>query len=59
MPKESELSKRLTGTIKAVDTLIHDLQTGLAHIISTGSELKRIVGEVKEKFKGPDDKQEK
>jgi len=58
MAKESELGKRITNTVKSVDTLIHDIKTDVGHIIAAGAALKQTADELKDKFKPPNDKKE-
>jgi len=56
MAKESELTKRITRTLKAGDKLVQDIKTDIGQIIGAANELKQLIDEARDKFKGPDNR---
>lgn len=58
MAKESEVTKRITRAVKAGDKLIQDVQRDVGQVIAAVNGVKEIFEDIKDKSKGPDDKQE-
>jgi hypothetical protein len=57
MPKESEVAKRITRAVKAGDKLVKDIQRDIGQLIAAANGVKEIFGDIKNKLKGPDDKE--
>jgi hypothetical protein len=57
MSKDSEIIKRVTGMMKAGDKLVQDIKKDVGKVIVAANELKQLIDEARDKFKGPDDKE--
>jgi hypothetical protein len=57
MPKESEVAKRITRAVKAGDKLVKDIKTDVAQLVAAANGIKEVFDDMKNKLKGPDDKE--
>jgi len=58
VPKESELTRRITSAVKAGDKLVQDVRRDIGQIVVAANGVKAIIDDIKNKFKRPDDSQE-
>jgi len=55
MAKESELTKRITGAVKAGDKLVQDVKRDVGQLLVAASGVKEVVDDIKNKLKGTGD----
>ena len=58
MSEESETSRRVTKAIKAVDKLVSDVREDVDSILLAAQGVKELFADLKDKFKGSDEKKE-
>jgi len=58
MPEESEPSRRITEAVRAVDKLVRDVREDVDSILLAAEGVKELFADLKDKFKGRDDKKE-
>jgi hypothetical protein len=57
MSKEHDITKRVTGVIKAGDKLVQDLEKDVGQIIMAVNGVKELLGDIKSKIQRTDDKE--
>jgi len=55
VPKESEVTKRVTRAVKAGDKLVQDVKKDIGQLVAAVNGVKEIFDDIKDKLKGPDD----
>ena len=56
MSKEKEIAKNITRVVKAGDKLLRDIERDVGQVIVAVNAVKEVISDIKNKFKGPDDK---
>ena len=58
MSKEKDITKNITRVVKAGDKLLQDIERDVGQVIVAVNAVKEVISDIKNKFKGPDDKKE-
>jgi len=56
MPKEYDVTKKVTRVIKAGDKLVHDLEKDVGQIVMAVNGVKELLSDIKNKLQGADGK---
>jgi hypothetical protein len=56
MPKEHDITKRVTQVIKAGDKLVQDIEKDIGQIVMAVNSVKETLSDIRSKFKRTDDK---